>query len=217
MIRLPRAHRTAGTMIGALTASLLASTPAVAFPQTGIYYQPNARVLVSIYDGAVEASALLGGTTMPYQLLDLAARLPFPVTTRPFGWPLRVMGLVGYRQQSSDRGDTVRGLDMGIQAKYRLLDWLALHAEIGVPIMVQGSLAGANTGISPLPLPRFNLGASATSSVGVTAIVGVTVWSLPESLLGGGVFTGGITWMPGLLVGLNWNLPKIGEPLVPDF
>ncbi|MBC7545442.1 MAG: hypothetical protein H7338_22165, partial [Candidatus Sericytochromatia bacterium] len=89
--------------------------------------------------------------------------------------------------------------------------------EIGMPVMVHGSLAGANTGISPLPLPRFNLGASATSPQGVTGIVGLTLWSMPAPLLGGGVFPGGLTWMPGLMLGLNWDGPKFGDPIVPAF
>ncbi|MBC7542920.1 MAG: hypothetical protein H7338_09340, partial [Candidatus Sericytochromatia bacterium] len=123
-----RTSRRHVALLGGLAAALMATMPANAFPQTGLYYQPNSRLLVSIYDGAVEASGLLGGTTMPFQLLDLAARFPFPIATKPFGWPVRLLGLAGYRQQSTDRGDTVRGLDMALQAKYRFFDWLAFHA-----------------------------------------------------------------------------------------
>ena len=147
----------------------------------------------------------------------MAARFPFPIATQPFGWPLRLTGLLGYRQQSTDRNDTVRGLDMALQAKYRMFNWLAFHAEIGLPVMVQGSLAGTNSGISPLVLPRFNLGASATSPQGVTGIVGLTLWSMPAPLLQGGVFPGGTTWMPGLLLGMNWSGPTFGDPIVPAF
>jgi hypothetical protein len=192
-----------------------AAMPAQAYPHTGLYFQPTSGVTVSLWDGALQGTALLGGTQMPFQLLDLAARLPVPLAIRPFNWPARLIGMVGYRQQSSDRGDTVRGLDMGVQATYQLYDWLGFHGSFDMPLMVHGSLAGANTGISPLVLPRINLGASFELPAGPTAIVGLTAWSYPDPLLRGGVFPGNLGWQPGLLIGMNWGGPKFGDPLIP--
>lgn len=191
------------------------SSPAAAFPHTGLYYQPASGVTLSLWDGALQGTALLGGTQLPFQLLDLAARMPVPLAVRPFGWPARLVGMVGYRQQSSDKGDTVRGLDMGLQATYQLFDWLGFHGSFDLPVMVHGTLAGTNTGISPLVLPRVNLGASFELPAGPTAIVGLAVWSYPDPLLRGGVFPGNLGWQPGLLIGMNWGGPKFGDPLVP--
>jgi hypothetical protein len=204
-----------GAGMMAAAAGLALATPAQAFPHTGLYFQPSSAVTVSVWDGALQGTALLGGTQMPFQLLDLAARLPIPLSMRPFGLPLRVVGMVGYRQQSSDKGDTVRGLDMGVQGNYQLFDWLSFHASFDLPVMVHGSLAGTNTGISPLVLPRLNLGASFNLAAGPTAIVGLTAWSYPDPLLRGGAFPGNLAWQPGLLLGLNWGGPRFGDPLIP--
>ena len=194
-----------------LAASLAPAAPALAVPDSGLFYQPipgsSGNIQLGIPQGVLQidyAPSLMG-----MQILQGALRLPAPL----FDDPISLHGLIGYRQIWGLAGTaspaTNGGVEVGLSAKLPF-DRLAGYGSPVSPFglyafglynqVVMGNYQWRFDTSGPA-LVSYGAGVTYDLPTGAVLSLGLESFALPSSL---GSLSAGAQSFSGLIVGYRW-------------
>lgn len=213
-------------ILGAIAPLLVLTTlsaPALAVPNSGLYFQPIPDAVGNIQtvaeDGVLQVdyvptmSRPSGGGAM--QLLQAAVRLPIPLLDTTM---LGVRGLVGYHQQwayyNGGAEDTNGGIDVGLAGSLKL-GTLPNLGEYLKPLTVYGygmqnrlitaKAQGAGFATGGLMLPCLGIGFGLQLPGQGSLYAGFESWSAPSELgTGLAQLSGQLKTFDGWVLGYRW-------------